>query len=366
MNYRREVKIIKPVKDNKTGKWFIHYRLTDAFGNSKSTTKRGFQTKKQAEDWYMNFKLSQQGNLTMEFNSFVDIYIEDVKFKIRDNTWLSKEQIINTKIRPFFMNYRMCDIEPKDIIRWQNNIQAMKNKQGKPFAPTYLRSINSQLNAIFNHAMRYYGLKENPTTKVSPMGKKNSKEMKFWSKEEYLKFSEAMKWKPLSYYAFENLYWLGLRVGELLALTPDDFDFTQNTVRINKSYQRIKGEDVITPPKTEKSNRVITMPQFLADEMQDCINSTYKIGNNDRIFNITKSYLHHEMERGCKETGVKKIRIHDLRHSHVSLLISFGYSPVDIANRVGHESINITYKYAHMFPSVQNDMARKLDIERNK
>lgn len=360
------MRIIKPIKDNKTGKWLIQFHYKDSFGNDKKTTKRGFQTKKQAEDWYMNFKLSQQGNLTMEFNSFVDIYIEDVKFKIRDNTWLSKEQIINTKIRPFFMNYRMCDIKPKDIIRWQNNIQAMKNKQGKPFAPTYLRSINSQLNAIFNHAMRYYGLKENPITKVSPMGKKNSKEMKFWSKEEYLKFSEAMKWKPLSYYAFENLYWLGLRVGELLALTPDDFDFTQNTVRINKSYQRIKGEDVITPPKTEKSNRVITMPQFLADEMQDCINSIYKIGNNDRIFNITKSYLHHEMERGCKETGVKKIRIHDLRHSHVSLLISFGYSPVDIANRVGHESINITYKYAHMFPSVQNDMARKLDIERNK
>lgn len=198
------------------------------------------------------------------------------------------------------------------------------------------------------------------------MGKKNSKEMKFWTKDEYFQFSEAMKWKPLSFYAFENLYWLGLRVGELLALTPADYDFNKNTVSVNKSLQRIKGKDVITPPKTEKSNRVITMPQFLADEMQDCIGSIYKISDNDRIFNITKSYLHHEMERGCKETGVKKIRIHDLRHSHISLLISYGFSPVDIANRVGHESINITFKYAHMFPSVQNDMAIKLDNERKK
>ena len=211
----------------------------------------------------------------------------------------------------------MCDIKPRDIIRWQNQVQTMKNKQGKPYAPTYLRSINSQLNAIFNHAARFYNLSENPIRKVSPMGKKNSKEMKFWTKDEYLQFSEAMKWKPLSFYAFENLYWLGLRVGELLALTPADYDFNKNTVSVNKSLQRIKGKDVVTPPKTEKSNRIITMPQFLADEMQDCIGSIYKISDNDRIFNITKSYLHHEMERGCKETGVKKIRIHDLRHPYV-------------------------------------------------
>ena len=125
--------------------------------------------------------MSQEGNLNMAFNSFVDIYIEDMKFKIRDNTWISKEQIINTKIRPYFKNFRMCDIKPRDIIRWQNQVQTMKNKQGKPYAPTYLRSINSQLNAIFNHAARFYNLSENPIRKVSPMGKKNSKEMKFWT-----------------------------------------------------------------------------------------------------------------------------------------------------------------------------------------
>lgn len=111
----------------------------------------------------------------MDFNSFVDIYIEDMKFKIRDNTWISKEQIINTKIRPYFKNFSMCDIKPRDIIRWQNQVQAMKNKQGKPYSPTYLRSINSQLNAIFNHAARFYNLSENPIRKVSPMGKRTQK-----------------------------------------------------------------------------------------------------------------------------------------------------------------------------------------------
>ena len=103
------------------------------------------------------------------------------------------------------------------------------------------------------------------------------------------------------------------------------------------------------------------MPQFLAEEMQEYLNQLYGIGKNDRIFEITESYLHHEMDRGSQEAGVKRIRIHDLRHSHISLLIDMGYSAVAIADRVGHESIDITYNYAHLFPSTQDDMADKLN-----
>ena len=171
--------------------------------------------------------------------------------------------------------------------------------------------------------------------------------------------------KPLSYYAFEMLYWCGIREGELLALTPADFDFEVGTVKISKSYQRLHGEDVITTPKTKKSNRTIKMPNFLCDEMQDYLGMLYGIKKKDRIFTVTKSYLHHEMDRGAKEAGVKRIRIHDLRHSHISLLIDMGFSAVAIADRVGHESIEITYRYAHLFPSKQSEMADKLDLERS-
>ncbi len=151
---------------------------------------------------------------------------------------------------------------------------------------------------------------------------------------------------------------------ELLALTSADLDFEKQTIRINKSYQRIKQRDVITDPKTPKSIRTVSMPDFLSEELQDYIRSLYKIGKDDRLFPITKSYLHREMKRGCEESGVKRIRIHDLRHSHVSLLIEMGFSVVAIADRVGHESIDITYRYAHMLPSAQSDMANKLNVER--
>ena len=90
----------------------------------------------------------------------------------------------------------------------------------------------------------------------------------------------------------------------------------------------------------------------------------YGLGSSDRVFPITKSYLHHEMDRGSKAAGVKRIRVHDLRHSHVSLLIDMGFSPVAIADRLGHESIEITLRYAHLFPSKQTEMIEKLEQER--
>jgi integrase len=204
-------------------------------------------------------------------------------------------------------------------------------------------------------------LTSNPAAKAGSIGVKNAREMDFWTKDEYLKFSEVMMDKPVSYYAFEMLYWCGIRLGELLALTPADFDFQNKTLRINKSYQRIKKQDVITDPKTKKSNRVIEMPDFLCEEMQDYFGMLYELKPDERIFTITKSYLHHEMDRGAKESGVKRIRIHDLRHSHVSLLIEMGFTAVAIADRVGHESIEITYRYAHLFPSKQKEMANKLN-----
>jgi integrase len=196
------------------------------------------------------------------------------------------------------------------------------------------------------------------------MGSEEHKEMLFWTKEEYLKFADVMMDKPVSYYAFEMLYWTGIRCGELLALTPKDFDFERQTLTINKSYQRLKGKDVVTSPKTIKSNRTIKMPKFLCNEMQEYISMLYDVDEEDRIFMITKSYLHHEMDRGAKESGVKRIRIHDLRHSAISLLIEMGFSALAIAERVGHESIDITYRYAHLFPTKQTEMADKLDIER--
>ena len=348
-------------KETKTNTWRAVYRFTDWMGEKKQTQKRGFATKRDALAWEREQLNKVAADLDMTFGSFVDIYIADMKNRIKENTWHTKDHIIRTKILPYFAKRKICDIQPKEIIAWQNQMIKETTTGGKPYSPVYLKTLHNQLSAIFNHAVRFYHLKENPAAKVGNMGKSRNREMLFWTQEEYQKFSFAVMDKPISFYAFEMLYWCGIREGELLALTLADFDFEKGTVSISKSYQRMDKRDVITDPKTSKSNRVIKMPDFLTEEIQEYVKQLYGVEKHERLFPISKKYLHREMTRGAEEAGVKRIRIHDLRHSHISLLIEMGYSAVAIADRVGHESINITYNYAHLFPSTQHDMADKLN-----
>lgn len=304
-------------KDSKTGTWFVKFYCKDWTGENKQIKKRGFATKKEALDYERNYKIRQENNLDMTFGEFWKLYTEDVKNYVKLNTWLTKEHIVDTKILPYFKNLKMNEITPGDVRKWQNEMVAFRNENGKSYSQTYKKTMHNILSAIFNYACRFYNLKSNPARQAGNMGREEKKEMLFWTTEEYKKFSEAVIDKPVSFYAFEMLYWTGMRLGELLALTMEDFDFEKNTVRINKSYQRLQGQDVITTPKTPKSNRTIKLPKFLAEEMQEYFAMLYDQTPTDRIFLVTKSFLHHEMERGCKLSGVKKIRIHDLRHPYV-------------------------------------------------
>ena len=351
-------------KNKENGTWYVQFRYTDWKGERQQKLKRGFATKKEAQAWEREFLMEKQADINMSFESFVGLYEKDIKPKIKLNTWITKESIIKQKILPYFQKRKLSEITAKDIIDWQNEIRELTDCHGRPLSKTYLKTVHNQLSAIFNHAIRYYGLQINPAQKAGNMGMEEKKEMLFWTKDEYTKFSEAMMDKPISYYAFEMLYWCGIREGELLALTPADFNFERGTVSINKSYQRINKQDVITTPKTPKSIRVIQMPKFLCDEMQDYFKMFYSLDSDSRIFPISKNYLHREMARGSKATGVKRIRIHDLRHSHVSLLIDMGFTALAIADRVGHESIDITFRYAHLFPTTQTQMATQLNSMR--
>ena len=353
-------------KNDDNGTWYTMVRYTNWKGERKQKCKRGFSTRKEALDWEREFLQQQSADMDMTFSAFVELYSRDMKTRLRQNTWLTKENIIQKKLLPYFGNKSMSEIGAKDIIQWQNEMMNLRGKDCKPFSATYLKTMHNQVSAIFNHAVKFYDLKSNPAAKAGSVGKKEAKDMLFWTKDEYLKFADAMMDKPLSFYAYEMLYWCGIRLGELLALTPEDFDFAKSTVSISKSYQRLNREDIITEPKTPKSNRVIRMPDFLCQEIQEYMKTLYGCEPSDRLFPISKSYLHHEMDRGAKQSGVKRIRVHDLRHSHVSHLIELGFSAVAIADRVGHESIDITYRYAHLFPSKQVEIADKLDIERGE
>lgn len=280
-------------KDNATGTWRVIYRFTNWKGERKQTQKRGFATKREAQAWEHEAMLKQGAKLDMTFASFFEVYEADKKQRVKESTWESKSHVIRTKILPYFGNRKIAEIEAKDIIAWQNELMAYRDEKGKSYSADYLKTIHAQLTAIFNHAVNFYNLPYNPARRAGTMGNEVPKEMDFWTKEEYLKFSEAMMDKPRSYYAFEMLYWCGIRSGELLALTYDDINLEEKTISITKSYQRLKGKDVITQPKTPKSIRIITMPDFLADEFREYCSHLYGIMKNERLFHFTKSHMEH-------------------------------------------------------------------------
>lgn len=349
---------MKAEKDKKTGKWLIQYRYTDWQGKRRKSTKRGFATKREAEEWLRNFLITQKADFDMKFADFWKMYCADMETRLREHTMRTKKYIVELKILPYFGNKRVNDITAADIRQWQNELIKMG------YSPTYLKTINNQLSAIFNYAVRYYDLKSNPCAKAGSMGKSKAEEMDFWTGEEFRRFIDSVMNKRLSYMAFMTLYWTGMRLGELLTLNPKDVDLEKRTIAITKSYQRLGKKDVITPPKTSKSKRVITIPEFLAADIKDYMDSLYDLQEDDRLFPITKYYLEHEMQRGIKESGVKRIRVHDLRHSHASMLIELGFSPLEIANRLGHEKVETTLNtYSHLYPNKQTKLAERLDRE---
>lgn len=342
---------------NAKGLWDIQFYYKDYRGINIKKHKRNFKTKKEAVEWAERFIIQQSHRLDMDFTSFWQLYKEDMGERLRENTVRTKDYIVELKILPYFGKKRIADITAADIRLWQNSL--MK----KGYAQTYLKTINNQLSAIFNYAVRYYDLPKNPCTQAGSMGKGKAEEMKIWTQEEFETFIDSIKDKSVSYYAFLTLYWTGIRLGELLALSLGDFNAEAKTLSITKSYQRIHGKDVITEPKTAKSKRVIALPDFLVVELEEYISKLYGIMAKDRLFMVTKSYLEKEMIRGVELSGVKKIRLHDLRHSHASLLISkLGAQPNLVADRLGHEKIQTTLStYSHLYPNQSRDLADQMN-----
>ena len=169
-------------------------------GERKQKCKRGFTTKREAQEWERMFQLQNLSDLDMSFEAFTELYINDVKNRLKENTWLTKEHIIRTKLLPYFGKLKISEISTKEIITWQNEMLAYRDDKKKPYSQAYLKTLHNQLSAIFNHAVRYYELRSNPAAKVGNMGSEEHKEMLFWTREEYKKFASEMMDKPVSFY----------------------------------------------------------------------------------------------------------------------------------------------------------------------
>lgn len=344
-------------KDEERGTWYVKFNYTDWNGAIKQKLKRGFKKQSEAKAFEREFLSKSNSSPGMSFESLVELYMEDSKSRVKPTSYTTKDYVIKFKILPYFKDMPLNKIEPSNIRKWQNQLIENENNYSK----TYLKTINNQISAIFNFAVKYYKLPSNPVRVAGSMGKTRADSMDFWTKEEFYKFIDIVQDKPLSKVAFNLLFWTGIRSGEMLALTLNDFDFTNKTVSITKNYSRHEGKDLILDPKTPKSRRIITIPQFLCDIINEYVEKLYDYKSHERLFQVTNQYLHHEMDRGSNKSGVKRIRIHDLRHSHASLLIEMGFSPLLISERLGHENIETTLQtYSHLYPNKHSQVAEEL------
>lgn len=343
-------------KRDPNGTWRIQYRYTDWTGTKRKSQKRGFKTKKEAEEWLAHFKYQQSSDPSMPLRDFWKIYMDDMSKRLKETTIENKEHIWRCKIEPYFGDLPINEITASRIRRWQGEMME------KGFKPTYLKSINSQLSAVMNYAVRFYDLRSNPCMKAGSMGKGKADERPYWTLDEFNTFADAISDKHEAWIGFQILFWTGIRVGELLALKVEDIDFDNATIRIDESFTRLRSKDIISTPKTDNSIRTITIHQELLDEVKEYIGCLYRPKAGSRLFpEKTKRFFEHEIERGIELSGVKRITVHCLRHSHASMLVEMGFSPIEIAKRLGHGKVTTTIEtYCHSSLDGQKKIADRL------
>lgn len=344
---------VAKMKDGK--RWYVSVRYKDWTGQTRQHKKEGFARQGEAKEYQRKFLERKNGAPDMTVESLCALYKEDFTHRLKATTCATKAYILDNFVVKHLGQVPIDALTPAAIRSWQSRVME------EPLSPGYLRMISNQTSALFNFGVRYYGMRENPCRIAGPMGKRASAPIRFWTVEEFQRFIAVCP-DQMGRTIFALLFWTGMRVGELLPLTYGDFDFAQKTVSITKTFHRIHGKDLITSPKTQKSNRVIYLPQFLADMVQAYASGIYGLDRTARLFPVQHSAIQDRMERYCKKSGVKKIRVHDLRHSHASFLIEQGFSPLLIAERLGHENIETTLgTYSHLYPNKQGQLVENIE-----
>jgi len=347
-------------KDGK--KWRVRF-YSIVRGEKKQVQRRGFLTKREALEWEREYLSKANFSMDMSFQSLYEHYMEDIEPRIKKSTYVNKKTIFKTSILPYFGELKVEKITPIIVRNFHTKLmKAINPRTGKKYKAHYLKKIAAQVSSIFNYAVNFHELNENPCKKAGSPKLDDRKIMNIWTLEEFTKFVELLKWKPMSHTGFNMLFWTGMRVGELLALTRKDIDLERKTVDINKTYAKIEGEEIITTPKTKSSIRVISIPDHLVELLRSYFDKHYNLSKGDRIFPVTVYLFRNDIKRYAHKVNLNHIRTHDLRHSHASMLINNNVNPLAISKRLGHAKVDMTLNtYSHLYPSSEEKLLEVLN-----
>lgn len=361
-------------KNKSSGLWSVRFRETSAAdGTTHQKRLSGFKTKKDAqygyEDYISEQKRAEEENkrLTdvpqeLTFDTLTQLFLEYEKTRIKESSYYDLTKKIANKITPFFKNMKVTEITPAKVLQWQQSLSK--------YSYRYQKNLITHLVCIYNYAEKYHDV-PNIMKKVDrPRNLEAKKEMLFWSPDEFSKFISKVEQKQYNF-LFRMLYITGCRRGEALALTWSDIDLTAGTVKINKNVAYKIGKDSkpyqITTPKNAGSNRTVSIPKFFCEQLKEY--KEWQIANFKNtafVFcgedPLPPSSIERIMSKAALAAGVKRIRVHDLRHSCASFLIHKGISIVAVSRRLGHTSIEQTLNtYSHMMPDDQTMILKTLD-----
>lgn len=339
-----------PAYKSERGTYYASFYYTDWMGQKHKKKKEGFRTKREALAYERSFIDQQTGAPNMSFDALYALYKKDCSLHLKKSTMLSKFAMIDKHILPSFEHLPVSSITPAAIRSWQNEVLGMG------YSPSYCYSLHRQLSAILNFACRYYGLPSNPAARAGAIGR-NEVHQAFWTLDDFRRFAMTLT-SPAQIMLFYMLFWTGCRIGEVLALTWDDID--DDSIHITKTLSYLRGSAYVRPPKTRESIRTVRLPSFISVMLADYRRITTYTG--PRLFQITGSAAARLLTRHAKQAGLERIRLHDLRHSHASMLIQAGVPAIAIAERLGHKNAQTTLRvYAHLYQSTKDEVVSVLE-----
>ncbi len=344
-------------KDKFTNSWACKFRYRDFDGNTKQHKKTGFGTRKDASRYEAEARPRFERSCTESFSSVYEKYIQYCGLTLKVTTMRLKEVISRNHILPFFGEMDINAITKAKVAEWQAMMISSKNLR-----PSSLKIINNELAGFFNYCVRLDILARSPM--INSMGTTKDIEKKFWTLDEFNSFIGHLDSPEDDMYRvlFNLLFYSGIRIGEALSLRYVDFDFESNRLHITKNLYRINGIDYEQTPKTKKSIRTIAMPKNIMNMVMDYYVKERKIKENDYLFPISASCVRGKLHRMNRRYGLKDICIHDLRHSHASLLMDMEIPIKQISERLGHENITTTLNiYAHLYQKQEDELSNKLD-----
>ena len=336
-------------KDKAKKTYYVVYRKKDSVtGKLKQHMKRGFKTKTEAKAYLSEQTLSEDNRTAVTFKQMDDLYIE---YKNAKEDTQQHERTRVDKYCSEFKDKPISAIKRADLLKWS----IWLNEQ--PISTTTKNACIYLVRGVFKFASEFYNIPNIATVlKKQKVKQSERKEMNVWTVDEFNQFIQHVE-NPYYRGCYTFLYWTGCRRGEALALRKEDI--TDGVAHI---WHAIKYFDEgFQDLKNESSIRYIKLdPELLAQIaplIDRCTDEAPFIFGGDRSLPITN--LQRFFNKGIKDSGVKKIRIHDLRHSFATNAINHGANIVAVSKYLGHSTIEQTLQtYTHLLQKTDDEMLR--------